>query len=160
MSVLGYSERKTPGTENARTHADPRVGGDKSRTRLLTCVYTSTTAGSDMVDVGLELELMRPGVYYWSTPEFHEARVALEKADSKDGPFRYEAGVEITVPASGKGDADTWLVMKTAGGKVRFKSQTTGTEEDGVSVRTSHPTRSGPQRTPQLRARSDSHSPL
>ena len=48
--------------------------------------------------------------------------------------------MQITVPASGKGDADTWLVMKTAGGKVRFKSQTTGTELNiGVSVRTSHP---------------------
>lgn len=89
-----------------------------------------------MVDVGVELELIRPGVYHWSTPEFLGARVALEKVDAKVGPFKYDAGVEIKVPASGKGDADMWMVMKTAGGKVRFKSQTTGSEEDGVSVRT------------------------
>lgn len=87
-----------------------------------------------MIEDGVILELIRPGPYYWSTPEFHRARVDLEKASSTTGPFKYDANVTVSVPASGRGEAATWLVMKTERGRMKFKSQATGDEEDNDSV--------------------------
>ena len=87
-----------------------------------------------MIKDGAILELIRPGPYYWSTPEFHRARADLEKASSRTGPFEYDGNVTISVAASGRGEAATWMVMKTEDGRMKFKSQATGDEEEHDSV--------------------------
>ena len=112
-----------------------------------------------MVEVDSILELIRPGPYYWSTPEFSDARVQLESAAAKEGAYAYGDGVTVQVPVSGKGAADTWLVMKTASDKMKFKSKSTGDEEGSDTVWTPKPSNCPFSQLSSLAVRS-CHSPL
>ena len=88
-----------------------------------------------MVEEGAILELIRPGPYYWSTPDFHDARLALERAYERPGPYTFADGVMVHVVKSARGEADTWMVAKTEGNDMKFKSKATSDEEYGLSVR-------------------------